>query len=132
MTLTKIFPAVATGFLLAACGNPPPVEMPDMVMVPNAAVSPSTLDFMKLHCGAAATVKNVTLTNSGSAELTYTATVTGTGYSVDPASGKVAAGQSATLKVSATAAATSTAAAALAGSLKVTTNDSAHATLTVP
>ena len=92
---------------------------------PVAAVAPASLSFAQAGCGAAIT-QEVTLSNSGDGELTFSAsTGTSSVFAVSPGSGKVAPGKSVALTVTATAAATATPGADLGGTLTVTTNDAA-------
>lgn len=101
---------------LLGCSSPP-VTPPT---TPVAELSAASLELGNAPCGAASS-KTLTLKNTGTGELTFTAAATGA-FSVAPASGTVAAGDSATLTVTVTVEASATAGAALDGVLSVTTN----------
>ena len=93
---------------LSACPSPviPEVDSGIPEGKPVAAISPAALDFPQAPCGAPAT-KDVTVSNTGDAALTVTAsTGTSSTFSVSPASASVAAGASAHFTVTATVAAT--------------------------
>lgn len=112
---------------LSACPSPviPEVDSGIPGGKPVAAISPAALDFPQAPCGAPAT-KDVTVSNTGDAALTVTAsTGTSSTFSVSPASASVAAGASAHFTVTAAVAATSAANADFAGVLTLTTNDAA-------
>lgn len=89
---------------------------------PQGALSPAELTFGPVDCRGSATL-TATLANTGSAALTWSASASGAGFSVSPASGTVAPGASATLTVTASVGATLAAGATLSGHLDVTTND---------
>jgi hypothetical protein len=65
-------------------------------------VSPGTLDFQKVNCGATAMPQTLKISNTGGAALTFTAALLGgatSPYVVSPTMGSVAAGSSATITV---------------------------------
>jgi hypothetical protein len=97
-----------------------------------AVFSTGTVSLGNGNCGGAAVTKTYTIQNTGCTSLTVGATTSGTGFSVSPSSLMVAAGMTGTLTVSATVAQSSTAGSAISGSLKLTTNDPAHASGTIP
>ncbi len=113
------------GLLAAGCPQSPP----DAPGAPVAELSSAALDFGKLGCGASAASRELTLRNTGTAALTFTAAASGAGFGVTPAEGTVQAGQAATLTVSAQVPAAATAGAQQKGTLTVATNDPAHASL---
>ncbi|MHB8877256.1 MAG: choice-of-anchor D domain-containing protein [Myxococcaceae bacterium] len=105
---------------LSACSPTAPAND-----TPIADVSPAALDFQQAGCGSAST-KEVTVANTGSAALTFSASVgASSAFSVSPASGTVEPGQSVKLTVTATVAATATPGMDLQGMLSLTTNDAA-------
>ena len=89
------------------------------------------LDYLNVNCGQAATTKTVTVINTGLGALTFTTSVAGSSFTATPASGTVAAGDSATVTVSASVLATAAANADQTGTLTITTNDTANPTFTV-
>jgi hypothetical protein len=99
-----------------------------------AAVTPTMVDFGMSNCGAAGTAQTITVRNSGSGALTYSASVEmGSPFSIaSGARGTVAANGMATISVGVTVPSTSTAGTALTGNLTITTNDPMHGSVVIP
>jgi hypothetical protein len=124
--------AVAPG--TALCG-PAPASTP---MTGNGTVgalslSTSSIDFGAVNCGATASARAITLTNSGQASFSWNASL-GLGasspYAISPASGTIAAGASATLTVTPSAIPAATSIAAKTDTISITTDipsDTTHA-----
>jgi hypothetical protein len=108
------------------------MDASDATLSPIANFPTTTIDLGLGNCGGAALTGTLTFMNSGTAPLIVTGTTTGTVYSVTGSPLTVAPGQSGSLTVKAVVAAGSTAGTALTGSLAITTNDTGHATATIP
>ncbi len=114
--------------MLSACpADPVPVTdagVDSGVMgTPASAISPATVDFAQAFCGQAAT-KEVTVSNTGTASLTVSASVGSSSvFAVTPASATVAAGANVKFTVTATVPATASAGSDSAGTLTFTTNE---------
>ncbi len=104
------------------CRVGPPADAGVDAGTPLAAVTPTTVDFGPVDCRGSAT-RQVTVANEGTAALTFSARVVGSGFAVTPANGTVAAGQSATLTVTASIGATTPAGTATSATLEVTADD---------
>ncbi len=140
--------ALFTCCFLAACSEPPAIVIDDAGSQedggsnagdagsgsPFAVIASGALDFGPGDCGGlAAASKTLTLSNQGSGALTWTAAVSGEAFTLDAASGTVAAGAQATLTITPPAISGSAAAGSLhTGTLTVSTNDEAHASVSVP
>ena len=92
-----------------------------------AVFSASPISLGAGNCGGAAVTQTFSIQNTGSAPLTVADSVTGSVFTVSPASLSVAPGQTGTLTITATVPKASAAGSALSGSLALTTNDPAHA-----
>ena len=99
-----------------------------------AAVMPAMVDFGMANCGGTATAQSITLRNTGTGPLTYSAAVdASTPFAIaSGATGSVAPGAMATISVSATIPGSATAGTAAMGTVTITTNDPAHASIAVP
>lgn len=119
------FCALLSGLSACPSSVTPEVDSGTPEARPLAAVSAASLDFPQAACGASVT-KEVTVSNSGDAALTVSASTSGaTVFSVSPPSASVAPGASARFTVTAAVAATSAANVDFAGVLTFTTNDAA-------
>jgi len=99
---------------------------------PSAVFATAAIVLPPGNCGGAVVTSTLSILNSGSTALTVQDNVTGTAFSVSPATLTIAAGDTGTLTVSATVPQASTAGAAIPSVLALSTNDPAHATASIP
>ncbi len=125
--------------LTVAAGTPLCAPLPAAITLegtgtpPTVSVSPTNLDFSRVACGATAPAQAVTIQNTGTAQMTYTASLTSGAafYGLNSAGGTIAAGASFDVVVTPVAIPTTSATTAdlYAGQLTITTTspgDSAH------
>jgi Fibrinogen beta and gamma chains, C-terminal globular domain len=99
--------------------------------VPTAVFASAAIALPPGNCGGAAVTSTLSIQNTGGAPLTVQDNVTGTAFSVTPATLTVAAGATGTLTVSASVPQAATAGAAIPSVLSLVTNDPAHATASI-
>jgi hypothetical protein len=85
----------------AMCGtSPSTIGMTGTGSSSLVTVQPGILDFGSVNCGSQAAAQSVTIHNTGTASISYTAALsTGTAFMVSPAAGSVGAGASVTVNV---------------------------------
>jgi hypothetical protein len=99
---------------------------------PLAVLSEDHFDFGPLPCGGASRTHELSLTNGGTATLSFQAQLSSTAFSISPPEGTVGPGLTVKLTVASSTPASLAAGVDLKGTLTVTTNDLNHPKLEVP